>query len=140
MPLLHGKKIIPCKWVYKIKKATRAEPQVYKSRLVAKGFRQVFGIDYDDTYAPVVRMTALRVLLSVAIHKKMFIHGMDVKNAFLNGKLEHDIYMEQPEGYVDRQHPDYVCKLHKTVYGLKQSPRAWYNTCLLYTSPSPRDS
>lgn len=128
MPLPHGKKTIPCRWVYKIKKATRAEPEVYKSRLVAKGFRQIFGIDYDDTYAPVVRLTALRVLLTVAIQKKMFVHGMDVKNAFLNGTLNHEIYMEQPDGYVDKSNPEYVCRLNKTVYGLKQSPRAWYKT------------
>lgn len=127
-PLPAGRKVIPCRWVYKIKPATRAEDKLYKSRLVAKGFKQVFGVDYNDTYAPVVKLSALRILLSVAITKRMHVHGMDVKNAFLNSKLDHKIYLSQPEGFVDNTNPNYVCKLNKALYGLKQSPRQWYNT------------
>ena len=128
MPLPEGKKAIPCKWVYKIKEATRAAPMTYKSRLVAKGYKQKFGIDYEDTFAPVVRLTALRLLLSIAIQEKLHVHGMDVISAFLNGYLDHEIYMVQPEGYVDKEYPNHVCKLNKAVYGLKQSPLQWYNT------------
>eukprot|EP00171_Calliarthron_tuberculosum_P016436 IDg16436t1 len=79
VPLPDGKKAIPCRWVFEVKPATRAEPEIYKSRLVAKGFRQIVGVDYDDTYAPVVRLSGLRVLLSVAINLRMYVHGMDVK-------------------------------------------------------------
>lgn len=79
IPQSHRKKIIPCRWVYKIKKATQAESMVYKSRLVGKGYRKIFGVDYDDTYAHVFRLTDLRVLLAVAIHHKMFVHGIDVQ-------------------------------------------------------------
>lgn len=145
VPLPDDKKAIPCRWVYKVKPATRAEPQIYKSRLVAKGFKQIYGVDYDDTYAPVVRLSGLRILLSVAVNSSMHIHSMDVKNAFLNSVLEHDVYMHQPEGYVDKVHPDYVCKLEKAVYGLKQSPRQWYNTIRpvlesVGVNPSPSDS
>ena len=128
VPLPQGKKVIPCRWIFKIKPATRAEPKIFKSRLVAKGFRQVYGVDYDDTFAPVVRLSGLRILLSVAVNLKMHVHGMDVKNAFLNSPLEHEVYMQQPEGFVKESKPNYVCLLKKAVYGLKQSPRQWYNT------------
>lgn len=128
MPIPEGEKAIPCKWVYQLKPATRAEPRNYKSRLVAKGFRQIYGIDYEDTYAPVVRHTALRILLSVAVNKKMHVHGMDVKNAFLKSELDHEVYMQQPEVFVNQGNPNYVCKLEIAVFGLKQSPRQWYNS------------
>lgn len=101
---------------------------VYKSRLVAKGFKQRFGIDYTETFAPVVRMTAIRILLAVSINRGLYVHQMDVKNAFLNGKLDRELYMEQSEGFQSSIHPDFVCKLNKTVYGWKQSPRACYHT------------
>lgn len=108
--LPEGKKAIPCRWVYKIKPATRAEKEIYKSRLVAKGFRQVCGVDYDDTYAPVVRLSALRILLSVSVNLGMHVHTMDVKNAFLNSELDYDVYMEQPDGLLMRTtQTTYVC-------------------------------
>lgn len=96
----NSKKSIPCRWVYKFKDATRAAPKIFKSRLLANGFHLRFGVDYEDTYAPVVRMTALHMLLSVAVHKKMFVYGMDVTNAFFDGSLEHELYMDQQEGFV----------------------------------------
>lgn len=142
MPLPFVKSVIPCRWVFKIKPATRAESKVFKSRLAVKGFRQVFGVDYDGTYALVLRMSAIRVLLSIAVNEKMHVHGMDAKNSFLNGELENEVFMEQPFGFLEDEFPHNVCKLWKVVYGLKKSPRQWYNTIRqsVGVDPSPSDS
>lgn len=114
--------------MFKIKPATRAEKEIYKSRWVTKRFRQVHGVGYDDTYSPVVRLPALRILLSLSVNLGMHAPGMDVKKAFLNSELEYDAYMEQPDGLVDESNSDYVCMSKKAVYGLKMPPRQWYNT------------
>ncbi len=98
----------------------------YKARLVAKGFSQKEGIDYTETFAPVAKFCSIRALLALAAQQDMEIHQMDVKTAFLNGDLDVDIYMRQPQGYVVDGKEDYVCKLHKSLYGLKQAGRAWY--------------
>jgi hypothetical protein len=117
-------KVIPCKWVFVVKVDERGIPVRFKARLVAGGHRQVEGIDYDETYAPVSRMTTLRILLGVAACKGWIVHQLDIKTAFLHGKADLDIYMRQPPGFEDGN--NLVCKLHKTLYGLKQAPRAWY--------------
>ena len=96
-----------------------------KARLVAKGYTQKFGVDYDETFTPVVRFTSIRVLLALAVQKDMLVHQMDVVTAFLNGTLEEEIYMEQPSHYVEKGKEKLVCKLNKSLYGLKQSPRCW---------------
>ncbi|KAL0549968.1 hypothetical protein IC582_014463 [Cucumis melo] len=119
-------KPISCKWVYKVK--TRADGTIerYKARLVARGFSQQYGLDYDETLSPVAKLTTVRVLLALAASKDWKLWQMNVKNAFLNGELDQDIYMEQPKGFEDKILHDYVCKLRKDLYGLKQAPRAWY--------------
>ena len=119
---------IKCKWVFKKKFKANGSIDCYKGRLVAKGYAQQYGVDYDETYSPVVRFASIRALLAFAIDNDMMIHQMDVVTAFLNGILEEEIYMEQPEGYVRPECEHLVCKLNKSLYGLKQSPRCWNTT------------
>jgi hypothetical protein len=95
--------------------------------LVCKGYAQIEGIDFEETYAPVARMEAIRLLLAYACSKNVKVYQMDVKSAFLNGELEEEVYIEQPEGFQLSENTDYVCKLKKALYGLKQGPRAWYS-------------
>jgi histone deacetylase 1/2 len=120
------KNIIGCKWVYKIKKKPDGTIDKYKARLVAKEFKQRYGIDYEDTFSPVVKAATIRLVLSIAVTKGWSLRQLDVQNAFLHGVLEEEVYMYQPPGYTDKIHPSYVCKLNKALYGLKQAPRAWY--------------
>ncbi|GKD93214.1 retrovirus-related pol polyprotein from transposon TNT 1-94, partial [Tanacetum coccineum] len=96
----------------------------YKARLVAQGFRQEERIDFEESFAPVARIEAIRIFVANAAHKNMTIYQMDVKTAFLNGKLEEEVYVSQPEGFVDQDNPSHVYKLKKALYGLKQAPRA----------------
>ena len=128
VPLPKGRKAIGCRWVFRVKENQDGEIERFKARLVAKGFSQKYGIDYDETFAPVAKFTSIRAVLSMAAKHNLKLHQMDVKTAFLNGVLGEDIFMVQPEGYVDKDHPDYVCKLKRSLYGLKQSPRMWNQT------------
>ena len=125
-PLPIGRKSIGCKWIFKIKYNADGSVERYKARVVAKGYAQKEGIDYNETFAPVAKMTSIRTLLALAAIEDLEVHQMDVKTAFLNGDLEEEIYMDQPEGYASKGQESLVCKLSKTLYGLKQSPRAWY--------------
>ncbi|KAJ0388839.1 hypothetical protein ATCC90586_010927 [Pythium insidiosum] len=84
---------------------------------------QKYGVDFEETFAPVAKFTSIRIILSLAAQYKLVLHQMDDKTAFLNGLLDEEIYMKQPEGFVDPKHPDHVCKLKRALYGLKQSPR-----------------
>ncbi len=118
------KKTIGCKWVYKVKHNTDGFVSRYKARLVTKGYAQTYGIDYEETYSPVAKMTTVRAIIAMAA-KGWSLHQMDVKNVFLHGDLQEEMYMEQPPGYVDQTHPNLVCRLKKVLYGLKQTPRAW---------------
>jgi hypothetical protein len=121
-----GSKPIGCKWMFRRKYNTDGSLQTFKARLVAKGFRQKKGIDYFDTYAPVARITSIRVLLALASIFNLYVHQMDVKTAFLNGDLDEEVYMEQPEDFIMHGHEQKVCKLVKSLYGLKQAPKQWH--------------
>ena len=123
--LPRGRETIGSKWVFKIKYKGDGEIERFKARLVAKGYAQKPGIDYDETFSPVVKFSSIRVLLAFAVQNDMLLHQMDVVTAFLNGTLEEDLYMQQPDGYVQQGKEHLVCKLRKSLYGLKQSPRCW---------------
>ena len=116
---------IGCKWVFKVKHTSEGKVERFKGRLVAKGYAQKYGIDYDETFSPVVRFSSIRSLLAFAVQNNMLIHQMDIVTAFLNGELDEEIYMQQPTGYVIPGKEHLVCKLKKSLYGLKQSPRCW---------------
>jgi hypothetical protein len=120
--------IVKCKWVFKKKYGSDGESMRYKARLVAKGFSQQPGIDFDETFAPVIRRENIRMLISLAAMNDWDILHLDVKTAFLNGKLDETIYMSQPEGSVQSGNENKVCLLQKAIYGLRQSSRAWNNT------------
>lgn len=122
-----GKKAVKCKWVFKKKYDADGKLVRYKARLVAKGFTQTYGIDYKETYSPVVRYSTIRTLLALAVNLDMDVDHMDVKTAFLNGDLKETVFMEQPEGYGVKGKENYVFKLNKAIYGLKQASKAWYD-------------
>jgi hypothetical protein len=119
------RKAIGYKWIFKIKHNADGSIDKYKARLVAQGFTQRYGIDYDETYSPVSSMSSFRLLYAIAIKKGWQVEQMDVRTAYLNGKLEEDIYMEVPEGFSDHGDKNKVCHLERSIYGLKQSGRCW---------------
>ncbi|POM80428.1 Integrase catalytic core protein [Phytophthora palmivora] len=128
VPRPKGRKILRSRWVFVVKYTGTGEIDRFKARLEIKGFLQEFGIDYNEIFSPVIRMEVLRLLLTIAALLDLEIHQMDVKTAFLNGFLEEEIYMAQPEGFTTPGQEDLVCKLIKSLYGLKQAPRVWYQT------------
>ncbi|GJT14929.1 retrovirus-related pol polyprotein from transposon TNT 1-94 [Tanacetum coccineum] len=117
--------IIALKWIYKVKLDEYGDVLKNKARLVAKGYRQEEGIDFEESFAPVARIEAIRIFIANAASKNMTIYQMDVKTAFLNGELKEEVYVSQPEGFVDPDHPTHVYRLKKALYGLKQAPWAW---------------
>ena len=120
-----GRTPIGSKWVFKVKHKSDGTVERFKARLVAKGYAQQPGIDYDETFSPVVKFQSIRVLLALAVQYDLQLNQMDVVTAFLNGNLEETIYMQQPDGYIQQGKELLVCKLNKSLYGLKQSPRCW---------------
>ena len=125
MELPKGKKALHCKWVYRIKGEDDGSKR-YKARLVVKGFEQRYGIDYTDVFTPVVKLTTIRLVLSMVVAENLLLHQMDVNTTFLHGDLEDELYMTQPEGFVVKGKENLVCKLKKSLYGLKQAPKQWY--------------
>ncbi|UYV60408.1 hypothetical protein LAZ67_1001058 [Cordylochernes scorpioides] len=119
------RKAIACKWVYKIKQNADGSNKMFKARLVAKGYSQNSGLDYGETFPPVVKFDSIRTILSLCASLDIEMIELDVKSAFLNGDLEEERYMEQPQGYENPDFPNHVCSLQKSIYGLKQSPRMW---------------
>ncbi|GJZ97657.1 retrovirus-related pol polyprotein from transposon TNT 1-94 [Tanacetum coccineum] len=119
--------VITLKWIYKVKLDELAGILKNKARLVAHGYRQEEGIDFEESFAPMARLDAIRIFLAFAAHMNMIVYQMDVKTAFLNGILREEVYVSQPDGFVDQDNLNHVYKLKKALYGLKQAPRAWYD-------------
>ncbi|GJU23600.1 retrovirus-related pol polyprotein from transposon TNT 1-94 [Tanacetum coccineum] len=122
-----GKNVIKLKWLWKNKKDEDQTVIRNKARLVAKGYAQEEGIDFEESFALVARLEAVWIFVAYATHKSFTIYLMDVKTTFLNGPLKEEVYVAQPDGFVDPNHPEKVYHLIKALYGLKQAPRAWYN-------------
>jgi len=127
VPSPMGKKIVSCKWVYTVKQNPDGKIERYKARLVAKRYSQTYGIDYDETFAPVAKMSTVRTLISCATNFDWPLYQLDVKNAFLHGDLHEEVYMEIPPGFATAQTKGKVLRLKKSLYGLKQSPKAWFD-------------
>jgi hypothetical protein len=121
--------VIGTKWVFRNKQDENGVVTRNKARLIAQGFTQVEGLDFEETYAPVARLEVIRMLLAYAAHHDFKLYQMDVKSAFLNGPIQELVYVEQPPGFEDPKFPNHVYKLQKVLYGFKQAPRAWYE-CL----------
>ncbi|GKB03485.1 retrovirus-related pol polyprotein from transposon TNT 1-94 [Tanacetum coccineum] len=114
--------------VFRNKKDEHGTTIKNKARLVAQGYSQEEGIDYDETFAPRAKMDAIRIFLAFATYLNIIVYKMDMKSDFLNGKLKEEVYVKQPLGFESSEYPDYVCKLEKALYGIKQAPKAWYET------------
>ncbi|GJR39523.1 retrovirus-related pol polyprotein from transposon TNT 1-94 [Tanacetum coccineum] len=118
--------VITLKWIYKVKLDELGGILKNKARLVARSYRQEEGIDFEESFAPDARLDAIRIFLTYAAHMNMIVYQMDVKTAFLNGILREEVYVSQPDGFVDQDNPIHVYKLKKALYGLKQAPCVWY--------------
>ena len=126
VPAKPGVNLVGCKWIYKLKLNSDGTIARYKARLVTKGFHQRAGIDYTNTFSPIVKLATVRLILSIVVSFRWPLRQWDISNAFLHGILQEEVYMQQPQGYVDSRFPQHVCRLHKSLYGLKQAPRAWF--------------
>ena len=132
VPRPDGVNVIGIKWMFKNKSDEYGTIIRNKSRLVAQGYTQVEGIDFDETFAPVARLESIRILLKIASHLNWKFYQMDVKSAFLNGILQEKVYVEQSKGFVDPHRLDDVYKLKRALYSLKQTPTAWYDRLAAY--------
>jgi hypothetical protein len=126
VPRPKSKDVVSSKWLFKIKHVADGSIEKYKARFVTRGFSQKEGIDYEETFAPMARYTSIRTIIALAAKMKWKLHQMDVKIAFLNGIIEEEVYIEQPQGFEVEDRKSHVCRLKKALYGLKQAPRAWY--------------
>jgi hypothetical protein len=122
-----GKKAVTCMWIFTVKQSPEGKVERYKARLVARGYSQTYGIDYDETFTPVAKMGTVRTLISCNANFGWPLHQLDVKNAFLHGDLQEEVYMEIPPGLSKPETVGKVCRLKKSLYGLKQSPCAWFD-------------
>ncbi|KAJ9550514.1 LOW QUALITY PROTEIN: hypothetical protein OSB04_014559 [Centaurea solstitialis] len=132
VPISPSQNIIGSKWVFLTKYNSDGSFQKHKARLVALGFHQRPGLDYNETFSPVIKPATVRLLLSLAVTNGWTLRQLDINDAFLQGTLSDDVYMAQPPGFVDPEHPTHVCRLRKAIYGLKQEPRAWYTELRTY--------
>jgi hypothetical protein len=126
VPRPKSKDMVSSKWFFKIKHVVDGSIEKYKARFFARGFSQEEGIDYEKAFAPMARYTSIRTIISLAAKMKWKLHQMDVKTTFLNGVIEEEVYIEQPQGFEVEDRRSHVCRLKKALYGLKQAPRAWY--------------
>ena len=115
-----GRQAVSCKWVYKTKENPDGIVQKYKSRLVTKGFHQQAGFDFTETFSPVVKPSTIRAVFTIALSRNWAIKQLDVNNVFLKGDLQEEVFMQQPQGFIDEQNPNLVCRLHKALYGLNK--------------------
>ena len=120
-------RLVGNKWVFRVKSNIDGSVAKYKARLVAKGFQQIERVNYFETFSPVVKVATVRVVLSLVVMNQWQIRQVDVNNVFLNGDLIEEVYMSQPEGFIDSKRLDFVCKLHKALDDLKQAPQAWFD-------------
>uniref|UniRef100_A0A2N9FFA4 Reverse transcriptase Ty1/copia-type domain-containing protein n=1 Tax=Fagus sylvatica TaxID=28930 RepID=A0A2N9FFA4_FAGSY len=127
VPAHPSQNLVGCKWVFRIKRKADGSIERHKARLVAKGFHQQPGLDYDETYSPVIKPTTVRTVISLAISSGWSLRQIDIQNAFLHGNLTEQVFMSQPPGYQNPNYPTHVCLLQKAIYGLKQAPRAWFS-------------
>eukprot|EP01018_Ginkgo_biloba_P029065 Gb_03166 [translate_table: standard] len=127
VPRPEGKYVVTSKWIYKIKHVADDSVEKLKARFVARGFSQIEGVDYEETFTPVARYTSIRAVISIAAEMGWRIYQMDVKAAFLNGIIEEEVYIEQPQGFEVHGRESHVCRLKEALYGLKQAPKAWYS-------------
>jgi hypothetical protein len=127
-----GRNHVGSKWVFTKKMNDVGQVKKFKSRLVVKGYSQVEGVDFSEIFSPVAKLTSIRILMSLAVTLDLDIEQMDVKIVFLHGDLEEEIYMRQPEGFVVKGKQELVCKIKRSIYGLKQSPRMWYHNFYTY--------
>ena len=132
VPRPEGEHIIGTKWIFRNKIDKEGNVIRNKARLVAQGYSQIEGVDYDETFALIARMESIRILLALACQLKFKLYEMDVKTAFLNRLLNEDVYVAQPKGFIDPHFLDHVLYLKKALYGFKQAPRAWYDRLTQY--------
>ena len=116
--------VVGCKWIYRVKRKSDDSIERYKARLVMKGYIQEEGINYFETFSPVIKPTMIRLVLSIAISNHWCIRQLDINNTFLNCDLLEDVYMRQPRGFEDSTYSSHFCRLNKAIYGLKQAPQA----------------
>jgi hypothetical protein len=121
-----NKKVVGCKWVFTVKQSSEGKIERYKAMLVVKGYWQTYGVNYDETFAHVAKMNTIRTIISIAAYYNWKLLQLDVKNAFLHGDPQEEVYMEIPPGFNSKQTEGKVCRLRKSLYGLKKSPRAWF--------------
>lgn len=134
VPRPNGAHIICCLWIYRHKFHAHGSLESYKTRLLVNGKSQQVGIDVEDTFNSIFKLTTIRIVLTLKISCSWPIHQLDVKNAFFHGHLTETVLMHQPLGFVDQSHPDYICRLHRSLYGVKQAPRARYHQFATYVT------
>ncbi|KAJ9552904.1 hypothetical protein OSB04_016949 [Centaurea solstitialis] len=138
VPPVPNSNVVACKWVYRLKADENGKLSRYKARLLAKGFHQQHGVDYHETFSPVIKPTTIQTILSLAVPNQWSLRQLGIQLAFLHGDLAETVYIRQPPGFVDPNQPDHVCLLNKSLYGLKQEPRDWFTKLSILGFHGPR--